>query len=214
MRASAYFEESDERLESLVEFDQNALGSQRAVLGKVEGVELEASTSDDHVITVFTPDLTTISTAAFVAIAPSHAEVDAWMPDDAIRSRVEGLRSGGWTRSARKPDEVVAIPTGLHVTVPGVPRMLPVLIAPYVEPRFGPSAILGIPDEDGTARAIADGLSDSSLGVSRASESVPNARPAVRFSAADYPISRQRAWGAPIPLVHCEKCGTVAGAVR
>ncbi len=213
LRASAYFSESDERLDALVEFDQNALGSQRAVLGKVEGVELDASTIDGLSITVFTADLTAISTAAFVAIAPSHPEVDAWILDESIKNRVEGLRSGGWTRSERKPEEVVAIPTGLHVTVPGVPRMLPVLISAYVEPRFGPSAILGIPHEDPTARAIADGLSAGALPRPRVAEGTPKARRAVRFSAADFPISRQRAWGAPIPLVHCPKCGTVPVSV-
>ena len=189
LRASAYFVESDERLDALVEFDQNALGSQRAVLGKVEGVELEAATIDGLSITVFTADPTAISTAAFVAIAPSHPEVDAWILEESVKDRVDGLRSGGWTRSERRAGEVETIATGLHVTVPGVPRMLPVLISPYVEPRFGPSAILGIPGEDATARAIADGLPARTLPLSRVAEGAPAAR---RPSASRLGISRFR----------------------
>jgi leucyl-tRNA synthetase len=34
-------------------------------------------------------------------------------------------------------------------------------------------------------------------------------RPAVRYRLHDLAVSRQNAWGAPIPLIHCDACGTV-----
>ena len=69
----------------------------------------------------------------------------------------------------------------------------------YVDPGFlvnsGPFDGMANQDAKG---AIVEHLAKENL-----------ARPTVNYRLRDWGVSRQRFWGAPIPVVHCEACGTV-----
>ena len=56
-----------------------------------------------------------------------------------------------------------------------------------------------------------DGMknTDAMEAITKHLESMNRGSATVNFRLRDWGISRQRYWGAPIPMLHCEKCGTV-----
>jgi leucyl-tRNA synthetase len=234
LRISAYLEENDRRLAELADsgvWDEVALGSQQEVLGRVEGVELELEGKSGR-LTAFTPHGDALAEARFVLLSPRHPDTDLWAAD--VEEQLQQMRSGGWERSAREAETIPLIETGRSVRgVDG--RELPVIVSPLVDSRFGVTIALGVPAHDRTDEVIARRLGLESTDDGREDEGAPAharrtgeeplgtasaaqddgapaavaARPAVRYRAFDFAVSRQRSWGTPIPIVYCQDCGTV-----
>ncbi|HEX4805559.1 MAG TPA: class I tRNA ligase family protein [Conexibacter sp.] len=206
---SDYLPENERGIELLTGWNPAGVAAQRTMLGRVDGVELDASTLDGVPLTVFTPYKDAIDKAEFVMMSPSHPQIDQWAVDDEIKAQLERVRRAGVQRDDRSAEAAPLIQTGRALAIAGFAKPLPVVITPAVDDRFGHTAVLGIPSADKVDARLAPRVRAAAALGWKLPSGRPKLRDAARYRARDFPISRQRAWGAPIPLVHCDRCGTV-----
>lgn len=94
--------------------------------------------------------------------------------------------------------------TGKYVANPLDGRKIPVWDTNYVAPNYGTGVVMGVPAHDERDREFATKYHIDILELEPQENNLGKIQ--TNYHLRDWLVSRQRYWGAPIPMIYCDKC--------
>ncbi len=232
-------EYADELLEATNELDwtESVKLAQKNWIGKSQGAEIDFVEVDSESKTrVFTTRPDTLFGATFLVLAPEHPDVDFYVTQDKEKEVQAYIKESAKKSEIERMEnkEKTGVFTGAYALNPANGQKMPIWVADYVLYGYGTGAIMAVPAHDERDQEFAQKFDLPIVQVVDENENLVNsgefdglnvndARERIvawleekgigesktLFKIRDWSVSRQRYWGAPIPIINCPTDGTV-----
>lgn len=187
-------------------------------------------------VRVFSTMPHTLFGGIFLVIAPEHELVERFLNNADIKAFVEHMKMRTVEEKREPKFEGIQLP-GIYAINPYTKKQMPIFIADYVLADYGTGAVFACPAHDDRDNAFAkkygleiievmQGESGSEIMINSGflngleerkafeimiadMESKGIGQQETNYKLRDWSVSRQRYWGCPIPIIHCDKCGTL-----
>ncbi len=223
----------------LVDYPERVKAQQINWIGRSTGAEIDFSTSVGKNLKVYTTRPDTIFGVTYMVISPEHPIIEEFKNEIKNITEIENYRQEASKKSDFQRTELNKDKTGVKIEGitaknPISGKEIPIFVSDYVLMSYAQGAIMAVPAHDERDKAFAKKYNLPILEVIDENGKVINSeflngkdskeaksemisylekndigKAKVNYKLRDWVFSRQRYWGEPIPIIHCEKCGYV-----
>lgn len=231
-----YAEELLEATDAL-DWTESVKLAQKNWIGKSQGAEIDFEIDgSDQKLRVFTTRPDTLFGVTFMVVAPEHPLVESLTTDEQKQTVDDYVREAAKKSELERMEskEKTGVFIGSYAINPANGQKVPVWVADYVLYGYGTGAIMAVPAHDERDQEFAEKFALPAIQVVNDDEVLMNSgefdglnanearekivewlekeaigQSKTTFKIRDWSVSRQRYWGAPIPIINCPNDGPV-----